>query len=94
VDANGPVAGAHFLCRLDGPWFRGRYGPCSDPIIRRHLRAGDYEFRVYGVAPDGRADPEAAALKFFVLSHRGVRVVRLGHGDSVVITISRRHRRH
>ena len=59
VDSDGPVAGAEFLCRLDGPWLRGRYGDCTNPIVRRHLRAGDDEFRVYGVAPDHRADPVA-----------------------------------
>ena len=94
VDSDGPVAGAQFFCRLDGPWLRGRYRPCADPIVRRNLRAGDYEFRVYGVAPDGRADPVAASLKFHVLSRSGVRVVRIGRGGVAIITVDfQRNRR-
>ena len=91
VDGRRPSCRAQFLCRLDGPWLRGRYGSCTDPIVRRHLRAGDYEFRVYGVAPDHRSDPVAASLKFHVLSRSGVRVVRIGHGGVAIITV-RRHK--
>lgn len=94
VDSDGVVAGAQFFCRLDGPWLRGSYRPCADPIVRRHLRAGDYEFRVYGVAPDGRADPVAASLKFHVLSRSGVRVVRIGRGGVAIITVDFHRHRH